>query len=215
MIKHNYDFYEDNVPEEYYESEEWIDYEQSIKKREQLEYSLPYKKMLHIDNNIRALREERNEAYVEPVAIEKFINLKMDLYANKKYLRGNLHCDIFRHVNKEHYHRNLIMDSPAPLTPLQYKIWDLLITILAYDDGDNKLRRAKFHEPGNADKHTNEFAYFDIWNNDNLIWACIVLNDSIVPLKFYNFGDVISLSSSWKHRQNIDDFYNLKLKQLP
>lgn len=216
MKQSQYDYDDPNIPESYYESDEWLEYEQLLSQQEQEELvqRALYKKMMTVDHNIRALKEERNEVFVETAPIEKFVNLKINLYADSNYNRGNLKCDIFRNNKKESYHKNMIMDSPTSMNHNQYKIWDLLVTMLSYDNSGSILRRAKFYNPGDADTHTNEFAYFDIWSNSELIWACVILNNKIVPLKFFNFGDVISFSGTLSKSQTVDDFYQQKCKML-
>lgn len=169
------------------------------------------KPMLNVDKNWQALKEERNSPL--PIAIPKIqrvSNVSVVLWANKNYTDGNLTCDVYRDGIKQPYKKNLIFEVKPELTPRQFKIWDLIMTDALLNDCQPK--RVKFYEKNHAEDYTAEFAHFEIWKNNKMIWACLIVEDWLLPMniildEFQQSGNY-RLTCAWKNRINLDDFYN-------
>lgn len=214
MIKTQYDIDDANIPEDYYESQEWMDYEDAIRERQEPIYNL-YKPKLDIDYNWESLKQERNEPYVPDSIIQKVSNISLVLWANKNYTDGNLQCDIYKDNIKQPYTKNLIFEVRPELTPRQYKVWDLLITMCQTDLVGCKPRRAKIFDAHHAESYSAEFAYFEIWRNQELVWACLIVEDWLLPMtikidEYQSKGDY-RLTCAWKNKQSINDWYQTNI----
>jgi hypothetical protein len=210
MNKIRYDIDDPNIPEEYYESQEWMDYEDAIQERQQPSYNLYVPQQTH-DDNWQSLREERNQPFIPSTVIDRVSNISLVLFANSEYQKGNLQCDIYKEGVRQPYTKNLIFEVRPELTPRQYRVWDLLITICQLDLKDCKPRRAKIFDAGNAQSYSAEFAYFEIWRNQDLIWACLLVEDWLLPLRikldeYQDKGD-LRMSCAWRNKIAIDDWY--------
>lgn len=169
------------------------------------------KPMLNVDKNWQALKEERNSPL--PIAIPKIqrvSNVSVVLWANKNYTDGNLTCDVYRDGIKQPYKKNLIFEVKPELTPRQFKVWDLIMTDALLNDCQPK--RVKFYEKNHAEDYSAEFAHFEIWKNNKMIWACLIIEDWLLPMniildEFQQSGNY-RLTCAWKNRINLDDFYN-------
>jgi len=169
------------------------------------------KPMIHQDHNWQALKQERSQPFVPQASIEKVSNISLMLFANSEYQKGNLQCDIYKQGVKQPYTKNLIFEVRPEFTPRQYKVWDLLITMCQIDLKDCKPRRAKIFDAGNAESYSAEFAYFEIWRNQELIWACLLVEDWLLPMNikldlYQDKGD-LRMSCAWRNRIAIDDWY--------
>lgn len=169
------------------------------------------KPMIHQDHNWQALKQERSQPFVPQASIEKVSNISLMLFANSEYQKGNLQCDIYKEGVKQPYTKNLIFEVRPELTPRQYKVWDLLITMCQIDLKDCKPRRAKIFDAGNAESYSAEFAYFEIWRNQELVWACLLVKDWLLPLRirldeYQDKGD-LRMTCAWRNRIAIDDWY--------
>jgi hypothetical protein len=162
-----------------------------------------------VDDNWQALKQERLQPYVEPAVIEKISNVSLMLWANDDYTDGNFQCDVYTQGTKQHYNKNLIFEVTPDMTPRQYKVWDLVKTD-AHLSGC-MARRAKFYNKDDAKDYSAEFAHFEIWRGNDLIWACLLVEDWLIPMNVYietylERGNM-RLTAPWKHRQLIDDWY--------
>ena len=167
--------------------------------------------MIHQDHNWQALKQERSQPFVPQASIEKVSNISLMLFANSEYQKGNLQCDIYKEGVKQPYTKNLIFEVRPELTPRQYKVWDLLITMCQIDLKDCKPRRAKIFDAGNAESYSAEFAYFEIWRNQELAWACLLVEDWLLPLRirldeYQDKGD-LRMTCAWRNRIAIDNWY--------
>jgi hypothetical protein len=210
MNDKEYDFDDPNIPEDYYDSQEWIDYEQEIQQRYEPTFNLHVPKQ-QIDHNWQALKQERSQPYVPEPVIERVSNVSLVLWANKNYTDGNLQCDIYKEGRKQPYKKNLIFEVKPELTPRQYKVWDLLITMCQIDLKDCRARRAKIFDPGHAENYSAEFAYFEIWQKEELVWACLLVEDWLLEMRiildeYQQKGDY-RMTSAWKNRISIDQWY--------
>jgi hypothetical protein len=168
------------------------------------------KPMVNVDKNWQALKEERNTPL--PVAmpkIERVSNVSLVLWANKNYTDGNLTCDVYRNKIKEPYKKNLIFEVKPELTPRQFKVWDLIMTDALLNDCQPK--RVKFYEKDHAEDYSAEFAHFEIWKNGRMLWACLLIEDWLLPMniildEFEESGNY-RLTCAWKNRIAIDDWY--------
>ncbi len=208
MMHKEYDFDDQNIPEDYYESEEWLAYEDQIREHQEPRYNL-HKPKIFIDHNWEALKQERLIPYVPPATIEKISNVSLMLWANKNFTDGNFQCDIYKAGIKEHYNKNLIFEVTPELTPKQYKIWDLVFTESALYN--YQARRCKFYNKDHATDYSNEFAHFELWQQEKLLWACLIIEDWIIPMNitednFQESGN-IRMTAPWKNKEHINDWY--------
>ncbi len=162
-----------------------------------------------VDLNWQALKQERLQPYVESAVIEKISNASLMLWANEGYTDGNFQCDIYCQGTKQHYDKNLIFKVTPEMTPRQYKIWDLVKTD-AHLSGC-RARRAKLYNKNHAKDYSAEFAHFEIWRGHELIWACLLVEDWLIPMNIYvetylELGN-IRLTAPWNKRQRLDDWY--------
>ena len=168
------------------------------------------KPMLNFDRNWQALKDERNNPTPPALAIiEKVSNVSLVLWANKNYTDGNLSCDVYRNGIKEPYKKNLIFEITPELTPRQYLVWDLVMT----DSHLNgyKARRCKFYQKDHAEDYTAEFAHFEIWKNNEMVWACLLVEDWLIPMRItlddYEESGDYRLTCAWKNRIDINQWY--------
>jgi hypothetical protein len=192
--------------EQYSDSLEW-----EMKLYQQSQGYQLNKPMITQDRNWQALREERQQPFVPEPIIERVSNISLVTFANSQYQKGNLQCDIYKNGIKQPYTKNLIFEVRPELTPRQYKVWDLLITMCQMDLKDCYPRRAKIFDAGNAESYSAEFAYFEIWQKEQLVWACLVVEDWLLPLRirldeYQNKGD-LRMTCAWKNKIVIDDWY--------
>lgn len=162
-----------------------------------------------VDKNWVALKQERLEPYVPPAVIERISNVSLMLWANKNYTDGNFQCDIYKNGQKEHYNKNLIFEVTPEMTPRQYKVWDLVMTE-AHLSGYT-AKRVKFYNKDHAEDYSAEFAHFEIWKNTDLVWACLLVEDWIIPMNitidtFQESGN-IRMTAPWNNRQLIEQWY--------
>lgn len=166
--------------------------------------------MITEDCNWQALKQERSLPQTPtPTTIERISNVSLRLWANKNYADGNLTCTVYRNGVKDNYSKNLIFEVTPELTPRQYRIWDLIMT-------DSHLagcqaRRCKFYERDSAKDYSAEFAHFEIWRNNRLLLAYLVVEDWIIPMnisidEYHQSGD-ITMTAPWRQRQRLDDWY--------
>jgi hypothetical protein len=192
--------------EQYSDSLEW-----EMKLYQQSQGYQLNKPMITQDRNWQALREERQQPFVPEPIIERVSNISLVLFANSEYKKGNLQCDIYKNGIKQPYIKNLIFEVRPELTPRQYKVWDLLMTMCQMDLKDCHPRRAKIFDAGNAESYSAEFAYFEIWQKEQLVWACLVVEDWLLPLRirldeYQNKGD-LRMTCAWKNKIAINDWY--------
>lgn len=168
--------------------------------------------MRTVDHNWEKLKAEGNhspEAVKMP--IDRVSNFSLVLFANSEYNNGNLTCDIIRQTHRETINKNIIFEVRPELTPRQHRVWDLLITICQTDLRDCQARRAKIFEPNKADQYTLDLAYFEIWKQNQLVWACALVEDWLLPCRirlneYQNSGDY-QLTCAWKNKILIEDWY--------
>lgn len=168
-----------------------------------------YVPMQTIDHNWMELKKEKSIPYVPSQPIERIANASVMLWANKNYEDGNFQCDIYRSGIKQHYDKNIIFAVTTELTPRQHKVWDLVITD-AHLNGCT-ARRAKFYTKSQAKDYSIEFAHYQIWKNQNLIWACLLVEDWIIRMNIfmdqYQQRGNIRMTAPWKQRQEITAWY--------
>lgn len=168
-----------------------------------------YVKEQTVDKNWQALKEERSIVYLPSQPIEKVTNVSIMLWANENYTDGNFQCDVYKNGIKSHYNKNLNYEILPPLKPNHYKIWDLVMTdaLLSHC----LAKRVKFYSANNAEEYEIEFAHFQIWRNHDLLWACLLVDNWILPmnvqLQHSQQSGNLRLTSAWKNRQTLDSFY--------
>jgi hypothetical protein len=173
------------------------------------------KPMITQDHNWQALKEERQRPFVPDAVIERVSNISLVLFANSEYQKGNLQCDIYKQGIKQPYTKNLMFEVKPELTPRQYKVWDLLITLCQMDLSGCSARRAKIFDAHHAENYSAEFGYFEIWRNQELVWACLVVEDFLLPMRikldeYQSKGDY-RLTCAWKNKIAIEDWYKENL----
>lgn len=162
-----------------------------------------------IDANWEALKQERLTPYQPTPSIDRIANVSLMLWANKNYSDGNLQCDVYQEGKKIAYNKNLIFSVTPEMTANQYKVWDLIATDAYLSDC--QTRRAKFYEKDHAENYAIEFAHFEIWRNEKLLLAYLLVETWIIPMKIYintyqNSGN-IKLTAPWKNRIDINQWY--------
>lgn len=166
------------------------------------------KKKMH-DDNWEALKKERLVPYEPPAVIEKISNASLILWANKNYTDGNFQCDVYKNGKKEHYTKNLIFEVTPEMTPRQYKVWDLVMTE-AHLCGC-QAKRVKFYNKDNAQDYFADFAHYEIWRNNKLLLAYLIVEDWIIPMNitiddFQQSGN-IRMTAPWRNRIAIEQWY--------
>jgi hypothetical protein len=168
-----------------------------------------YVEKQNVDKNWQALKEERLTPYTPPVIIERISNVSLMLWGNKNYQDGNFQCDVYKNGIKEQYNKNLIFEVTPEMTPRQYKVWDLIMTDAHLCNCTAK--RAKFYNKANAQDYSAEFAHYEIWRNNKLLLAYLLVEDWIIPMNitistFQQSGN-IKMTAPWSNRIAIDDWY--------
>jgi len=171
-----------------------------------------HRPMQVIDENWQKLKEERSLEPEPPrVTIDKITNANIMLWSNVEYTKGNFSSNVYRDGQKEDYNKNLLFSVAPDLTAKQYKVWDLVLTDAHLSECT--ARKAKFYQPGHADQPTNEFAHFEIWKNHRLLWACLLVEDYIIPMRIfqthsdYDQSGNIKLTAAWNNRCDINQWY--------
>lgn len=168
-----------------------------------------YVPMQTIDHNWQALKNQSMEPFVPEAKIQRVSNVVLTLFANSQYQKGNFYCDVYKEDHKQAYEKNLIFEVTPELTPRQYNVWDLLMTD-AHLSGC-RARRCKFYNKNDANDYAADFAHFEIWKNNELIWACLLVEDWIIPmnttLDTYQQSGNLRMTAPWKNRQLIDEWY--------
>lgn len=167
--------------------------------------------MITHDHNWQKLREESQTPWEITQPIDRISNFSLMLFANSQYTKGNLTCDLIRSTQRETINKNLIFEVLPELTPRQYRVWDLVITLCQLDLKHCQARRAKIFEPTHADQYTLDLAYFEIWKNQKLVWACVLVEDWLLPCKiklnqYQNSGNY-HMTCAWKNKILIEDWY--------
>lgn len=162
-----------------------------------------------VDHNWQALKQEQLIPYKPPAVIERISNVSLMLWANKNYTDGNFQCDVYKNGKKEHYNKNLIFEVTPEMTPRQYKVWDLIMTEAHLSNC--KAKRVKFYNKNNAEDYSADFAHYEIWRNEELLWACLLVEDWIIPMNitidtFQQRGN-IRMTAPWNNRILIEDWY--------
>lgn len=162
-----------------------------------------------VDKNWQALKQERLIPYQPPAVIERISNVSLRLWANKNYTDGNFQCDIYKNGCKEHYNKNVIFEVTPEMTPRQYKVWDLVMTD-AHLSGCT-AKRVKFYNKDHAEEYFADFAHYEIWRGNDLIWGCLLVEDWIIPMNitistFQERGD-IRMTAPWRNRIDIEQWY--------
>lgn len=174
-----------------------------------------YVKQKIYDDNWAKLRQEKLTPYTPPSVIEKISRVSLILWANKNYTNGNLQCDVYRNGQKEHYTKNFIFEVTPEMTPRQYQVWDLIMTD-AHLSGC-QAKRVKFYNKNNAQDYSTEFAHYEIWRNNKLLLAYLLVEDWIISMNISQSHDQfdqsgnIKMTAPWRNRVNIDTWYKANL----
>ena len=203
----NRDFYQ-NVEEDYYDSEEWISYEDQLRDREEIASISKFKSVSqqHQDHNWLLLKQERDlpPEIVKP-KILKFSNLALTVWDKDNYKHGTLVSDIYTDQGKSSIKLSSQFDQEKYLKSTAKKIYDLLLTESVLHG--LKLRHCFFYEINNIQNKDIDWAFFELWHKGSPKLGFLILEDQIWECDLTLYNQSYIWRTAYKKAKIVDEFW--------
>lgn len=184
-----YDFDDPNIPEEYYESDDWVEYEDLLVEQDKPEYYLAHKSKVYQDYNWEALKAERLLAPVEDTTVAKIANCKFQIWLDSQRIGATY--DISYKSGRKEFGRRASgsWDKEEAKTTTEFRALDAVTTMIARSHLSSKVKFSRMHEHNSVKDVIREITLIEMEHEGTPLRAWFVVGDIVYPARYNHSHD--------------------------
>jgi hypothetical protein len=187
MKESQYDYDDPNIPEEYYDSEEWLNYLELIRQDAKPDHYLKHRPQQQIDRNWQLLKEEKLLPSEEPKKVLRISNCRVTVWYDSGM--PSINYDVRYSNGTQILDRRLNGDwtNEEAKTSTEYRAYDSVMTMLVRSDVQAKVRFTRFYPTKDVKKNQRDVNLIEIWNGHPQA-AWFIVNQQVYPARLDDNG---------------------------
>lgn len=199
-------YIDEDIPDEYYDSEEWLGIEQA--NREYFETQAPefYRAKITRDSNWIKLLEEKSLPPLENLQVAKIANCRFTIWSNSDHLSARY--DISYVSGRKILDRQLngTWDRVEPRLESENRALDAVRTMVIRSNDTSQVRFSRMYESRQVKQQVREINLIEL-NDGDPIAAWFVVGDNVYPARLdTNFEDKYQWCFNGRNQISIDKF---------
>lgn len=201
-----YDYDDPNIPEEFYDSEEWMDYLETIRTSEIPDQFMPYVSIKSYDDNWEKLKSERLLPPLEIKDVAKIANCRFTIWHDSDDISARY--DVAYTSGKRILDRQLngTWDKADPRKETENRALDAVRTMVIRSDDHARVRFTRLYEPREVKQQVREINLIEL-NDGEPFAAWFIVNDYVYPARLDKmFEDKYQWCFNGKNKIHITKF---------
>jgi hypothetical protein len=184
-----YNFDEQDIPEEYYESDEWLEYKDSLAERNAEQYHLPHASKIYKDANLEALRAERLLPKLENTTVTKIANCRFQIWLDTYRISATYDVAYKSGLKKFERKASGTWDKEEAKTTTETLALDAVTTMIVRSGVRCKINFSRMHEHNSVKDVLREINLIEITYNGEPLRAWFIVNDHVYPARHNSVHD--------------------------
>ena len=200
-----YDYDDPNIPEEFYDSEEWEEYLEAIRLSELPDQQPVYVSQKFYDTNWQALKEERLLEPLEDRTVAKISNCKFSVWHDTARIMAQY--DIAYKSGRRIMDRRLYgtWDKSDPRQAVENRAHDAVLTMIARSSLPAEVKFSRMYERNNVKTQVREINLIEIYSNGP-IKAWFIVGTTVYTARFEELEDRYVWYYNGQKKMSIDQF---------
>lgn len=211
-----YDWDDVNIPEEYYDSEEWLNLLEQERQADKPDYyARPVKQQIY-DHNWQRLKEERLLPPEPEKHVKKISNCRCRVWYNND--RPSIEYDVLYSTGQRQLGKTLngSWSNEEPKTPVEARAYDAALTMLVRLLSKSKIRFTRFYAKDHVKNPIRDINLLEIHQQCQPQIAYFVVNDLIYPATLNQLGDQFYYwSFNGRNSMSLQEFSDVCWRAVP
>ncbi|CAB4154896.1 hypothetical protein UFOVP647_39 [uncultured Caudovirales phage] len=184
-----YNFDNQDIPEEYYDSNEWLEYQELLVERNTGEYHLPHTSKIYKDTNLEALRTERLSPILEDKTVIKIANCRFQVWLDTYRISATY--DVAYKSGSKIFGRKASgsWNKEEAKTPTETLALDAVTTMIVRSGIKCKINFSRMHEHNSVKDVLREINLIELTYNGEPVRAWFIVNSYVYPARHSEVHD--------------------------
>ena len=200
-----YDYDDPNIPEEFFESEEWMEYLEAIRESEKPDQPPIYVSQKFYDTNWQALKEEKLLPPLEQLDVARIANCKFSIWYDTQRIMATY--DVAYTSGKRQLDKHLYgtWDKSEPRLSNENIAYDCVMTMIARAGVSAKVKFSRMYTPKDVKNQVREINLIELYTNKpELGW--FVVNDNVYTARYEEQADKYIWHFNGQKKMTIKEF---------
>lgn len=188
MKESQYDYDDPNIPEEFFESEEWMEYLEAIRLSELPDQPPVYVSQKFYDTNWQALKEEKSLPKLQEQTVAKIANCKFSIWHDTSRIMATY--DVAYTSGKRNLDKHLYgtWDKSDPRLSAESLAYDAVMTMMARASIPAQVKFSRMYAPRDVKNQVREINLIEVFSNQPQA-AWFVVNDNVYTARYEELAD--------------------------
>lgn len=210
MKESKYAYDDPNIPDEYYDSDEWLEYEEAIRKSQEPVYHMPVVAKIYTDTNWAALKAEQLQPPPEDKSVAKIANCKFQIWLDTYRISATY--DIAYASGRKVFGRRAsgTWDKEEAKTSAEARALDAVVTMVARSQLNSKVNFSRMHEVNSVKNVIREITLIELNHHGEPVRGWFVIGDTVYPARYnHTHVDRYEWCFNGKKKMSLDRFCDM------